>query len=65
MPGPGSSRASQRRWRGISAAITGLLGVTGWLGGELSYRYKIGVAGVRPGEVGSAPADQTSQRQLV
>lgn len=27
----------------LSAAVAGLLGVTGWLGGELSYRYKVGV----------------------
>ncbi len=27
----------------LSAAVAGLLGLTGWLGGELSYRYKVGV----------------------
>lgn len=27
----------------LSAIITALLGVTGWYGGELAYRYKIGV----------------------
>ncbi|HEX9950588.1 MAG TPA: DUF2231 domain-containing protein [Rubricoccaceae bacterium] len=28
----------------LTAAVAGLLGVTGFLGGELSYRYKVGVA---------------------
>jgi uncharacterized membrane protein len=28
----------------LTAAVAGLLAVTGFLGGELSYRYKIGVA---------------------
>lgn len=27
----------------LSAVVAGMLGVTGWLGGELSYRYKVGV----------------------
>jgi uncharacterized membrane protein len=27
----------------LSVAIVALLGITGWLGGELSYRYRIGV----------------------
>ncbi|HEV7369106.1 DUF2231 domain-containing protein [Arenibaculum sp.] len=29
----------------LSAAVAGILGVTGWAGGELSYRHGIGVAG--------------------
>lgn len=31
----------------MSAGLAALLGLTGWLGGELSYRYGIGVAGNR------------------
>ncbi len=27
----------------LSVVVAALLGVTGWLGGELSYRYKVGV----------------------
>ena len=29
----------------LSAMVVGILGVTGWYGGELSYRHKIGVIG--------------------
>jgi uncharacterized membrane protein len=32
----------------LSAAVAGILGVTGWAGGELSYRHGIGVAGHGP-----------------
>lgn len=32
-----------RRGLALSAVVAGLLGATGWLGGELSYRYKVGV----------------------
>lgn len=42
-----SRRDNPRRVNGaqffLSAITGGLLGITGWLGGELSYRYKIGV----------------------
>ena len=31
----------------LSAAVAGLLAATGWLGGELSYRYKVGVMEAR------------------
>jgi len=43
---------------GLSAATAGILGVTGWLGGELSYRHKIGVVGHEAG------ADQRRHRTL-
>jgi uncharacterized membrane protein len=32
----------------LSIVVAGILVVTGWLGGELSYRYRIGVAAARP-----------------
>jgi len=32
----------------LSIVVAGILMVTGWLGGELSYRYRIGVAAERP-----------------
>jgi uncharacterized membrane protein len=34
----------------LSAGLAALLGVTGWLGGELSYRHGIGVIGEDPSE---------------
>ncbi len=33
---------------GLSVLIAALLGITGWYGGELSYRYRIGVFGDEP-----------------
>ena len=38
-----TNRHVPRRGVALSAAVAGLLGLTGWLGGELSYRYKVGV----------------------
>lgn len=45
----------------LSAAVAGILGVTGWAGGELSYRHGIGVTGHDPahrhGRAEGMPAD--------
>lgn len=43
----------------LSAVITLLLGVTGWYGGELSYRHKIGVL-----EESEAPASGSSPEDI-
>lgn len=32
----------------VTATVAALLGATGWLGGELSYRYKVGVMEAAP-----------------
>jgi uncharacterized membrane protein len=34
----------------FSAMVAGILGVTGWYGGELAYRYRIGVIGASRAE---------------
>lgn len=40
----GDAQAAVMPWGiTLSAAVAVLLGVTGWYGGELAYRYKIGV----------------------
>ena len=35
----------------MSVIATAILGLTGWMGGELSYRYRVGVTPRRHGEV--------------
>lgn len=46
----GGAGAGRVRASGVALSALGalLLGVTGWLGGELSYRHRIGVAAVDP-----------------
>jgi len=45
----------------LSVVIALLLVLTGWLGGELSYRYKIGVASLSQTEVTPSQADTSRQ----
>ncbi len=40
----GDDRRVSRLGLGMSAAGAGLMAVTGWLGGELTFRHRIGVA---------------------
>ncbi len=46
----------------LSAVTTAILGVTGWMGGELSYRYEIGVVGTES-ETGSGGEQETEQAE--
>jgi uncharacterized membrane protein len=43
----------------LSAAVVGLLLFTGWKGGELVYRHRVGMHPVQPAEAASAPIRAT------